>query len=178
MFDRESYLKNESPVKKLLLKLFNKTDCLNIFDIGACEGEESIRYKKIFPLASMFLFEPLPKNQKLILENIKNNNLTSFNLIPVALSNNNGRTKFYTSSGCPNNIKKDLDWDFGNKSSSLLAPQLENMPEWLNFNDVIEVQTMTFDFFIEDNQINKIDFVHMDVQGAELKVLEGAKNYI
>lgn len=178
MFDRESYLKNESPIKKILLKLFKRTDQLNILDIGACEGEESIRYKNIFPLASIFLFEPLPKNQELILQNIKNNNLSKVSLIPVALSNINGSTKFYTSSGHPNNVKVDLDWDFGNKSSSLLLPQLKNMPEWLRFNDVIEVQTLTLNFFLEDAKIDRIDFVHMDVQGAELKVLEGAKEKI
>lgn len=178
MFNRQSYIKGDSPIKNTLLKLFKKTDRLIIFDVGACEGEESIRYKNIFPLASIFLFEPLPKNQTLIFENIKKENLKNVNLFPIALSDENGFTKFYTSSGRPKEVQIDLDWDFGNKSSSLLAPQLKNMPEWLKFNEVIEVQTMTLDFFVEDNKIDSIDFIHMDVQGAELKVLEGAKEKI
>lgn len=178
MFDRQSYINGDSPVKNTLLKLFKKTGGLVILDVGACEGEESIRYKKIFPLASIFLFEPLPKNQERILENFKKNNLENVSLIPIALSDENGSTKFYTSSGRPNEVQKDLDWDFGNKSSSLLAPQLKNMPEWLKFNEVIEVQTMTLDFFVKDHKIDCIDFIHMDVQGAELKVLEGAKENI
>ena len=120
----------------------------------------------------------MPKNQKRILENIKKNNLENVSLFPIALSDENGSTKFYTSSGHPNEEQKDLDWDFGNKSSSLLAPQLKNMPEWLKFNEVIEVQTMTLDFFVKDNKIDSIDFIHMDVQGAELKDLEGAKENI
>lgn len=178
MFDRKSYIKDDSPIKKILLKLFKKTDGLNIFDIGACEGEESIRYKNIFPLSTIFLFEPLPKNQKLILENIKNSNFENLRLIPMALSDVNGYTEFYTSSGQPNEAQIGLDWDFGNKSSSLLSPQLKNLPKWLNFDEVIQVQTMTLDFFVKDNKIDSIDFIHMDVQGAELKVLEGAKEKI
>lgn len=177
-FDRRSYLESKSPIKKLLLKLFKQTDELNIFDIGACEGEESIKYKNIFPNSSIFLFEPLPKNQELILQNIKTHNLQNVTLIAAALSNTNGITKFYTSSGHPQDVQMDLDWDFGNKSSSLLPPQLENMPKWLNFNEVIKVQTMTLDAYLEDNKIEYIDFVHMDVQGAELKVLVGAKEKI
>ncbi|MDG2433720.1 FkbM family methyltransferase [Flavobacterium sp.] len=175
MFDREDYIKEDSPIKNILLKFFKKSDRLNIFDIGACEGEETIRYKKIFPLASVDLFEPLPKNQELILENIKKNNLKNVRLHPIALSDVNSFTKLYISSGRPNEIQANLDWDFGNKSSSLLAPELNNMPEWLHFNEEIEVQTKTLDSFLVENNIDSIDFVHMDVQGAELKVLEGAK---
>lgn len=178
MLDRKNYIKQDSPIKKVLLKLFKKSDALNIFDIGACEGEESIRYKNIFPLASILLFEPLPENQELILKNIKGNNVENFSLYPFALSDVNGYTKFYTSSGQPNHAQTNLDWDFGNKSSSLLAPQSKNMPDWLNFDKVIEVETMTLDFFLEKNKITTIDFIHMDVQGAELKVLEGAKENI
>jgi len=177
MFDRQSYIKQDSPVKKILLRLFKETDPLNIFDIGACEGEESIRYRKIFINASLFLFEPLPKNQLIINDNIKNKNLVNAILFPLALSDVNGYTKFYTSSGQPNNLQIDVDWDFGNKSSSLLAPQLKNLPDWMNFNE-IDVQTLTLRSFLEENAIENIDFVHMDVQGAELKVLEGAKEKI
>ena len=71
MFDRQNYIKDDSPIKKTLLKLFKKSDELILFDVGACEGEESIRYKKIFPESSVFLFEPLPSNQQLITENIE-----------------------------------------------------------------------------------------------------------
>lgn len=175
MFDRENYIKGDSSVKNILLRLFKKGDNIVIFDIGACEGEESIRYKSVFPTSSIFLFEPLPKNQELILENIKKYNLENVCLIPVALSDVDGYTKFYTSSGRPDEIQTDLDWDFGNKSSSLLPPEINNLPKWLNFDNVINVQAMTLNFFLETNNIVEVDFVHMDVQGAEMKVLEGAK---
>ena len=178
MFDRQNYIKSHSPIKKILLKLFKKTDEIVVFDVGACEGEESIRYKNIFPKSLIYLFEPLPKNQQLILDNIKKYNLENLKLIPAALSDVNGNTEFYISSGRPDDIQTNLDWDFGNKSSSLLAPQKDNLPKWLNFNEVIKVQTMTLDFFLKENKITNVDFVHMDVQGAELQVLEGAKDKI
>lgn len=178
MFDRQNYIKDDSPIKKTLLKLFKKSDELILFDVGACEGEESIRYKKIFPESSVFLFEPLPSNQQLITENIEKYKLENLTLIPVALSDEDGYTEFYTSSGQPDEIQTDLDWDFGNKSSSLLAPQIENLPKWLVFKEIIHVQTMTLDFFLNKNKILNVDFLHMDVQGAELKVLYGAKEKI
>lgn len=178
MYDRQNYLKHDSPIKKTLLKLFKKNEKILILDIGACEGEESIKYKKIFPRSSIYLFEPLPMNQILIMENIEKYELKNVYLESTALSDHDGYTQFYISSGQPNNIESNLDWDFGNKSSSLLVPEHNNLPTWLNFDTIIKVQTITLDFFFKKNKIDTIDFIHMDVQGAELKVLEGAKNKI
>jgi len=43
-FDRDIYLNESLPIKFELLNLFNIEDSLNIFEIGSCEGEDSIRY--------------------------------------------------------------------------------------------------------------------------------------
>ena len=69
-YNRENYILTDSPLKKDLLRLFKSEDKLSILDIGGCEGEDSIRYSRIFPLATVYVFEPLPKNQKFVLENI------------------------------------------------------------------------------------------------------------
>jgi hypothetical protein len=54
----------------------------------------------------------------------------------------------------------------------------ENINTWLRFENKIYVETITLhDFFIE-KKIKEVDFMHMDVQGAELKALLGAKKYI
>jgi FkbM family methyltransferase len=176
MFDRASYILTGTPLKKDLLKLFKKEDKLIILDIGGCEGEESIRYSKLFPNAQIFVFEPLPSNQELIKTNISNYDIENVKLFSVALSDKDGISEFYVSSGHPEDQTKELDWDFGNKSSSLLEPEISTIHKWLKFKDKIEVPTMTLNTFVEENKIEKIDFVHMDVQGAELKVLVGAKD--
>ena len=121
-FDREEYILSQSPIKDDLLKLFNCKDHCLIMDIGACEGEESIRYSRLFPNASIYCFEPLPKNQKKIIENLKKYNVNNVRLIEVALSDEEGGCEFYVSSGHPEQEDKNLNWDFGNKSSSLLPP--------------------------------------------------------
>jgi hypothetical protein len=40
------------------------------------------------------------------------------------------------------------------------------------------VKTDTLDHFVEENGIGRLDFVKADVEGAELRVLEGAKETI
>ncbi len=178
MYDRKTYILTESPLKKDLFKIFNLEEKLTILDIGGCEGEESIRYSRIFPKATIFSFEPLPKNQEFVMENIKKYEATNVKLVPFAISDEVGISQFYVSSGHPENQSSDLDWDFGNKSSSLLPPDSQNNHEWLKFNEKIDVPTITLHSFLIENKLKEVDFIHMDVQGAELKVLLGAKHFI
>ena len=58
--DLVQYLANRTPIERELARLFYRQERLVIFDIGACEGEESIRYARCFPKARIFSFEPLP----------------------------------------------------------------------------------------------------------------------
>lgn len=178
MRDREKYISLDPPLKDDLFKLFDKKDKITIFDIGGCEGEESIRYSRLFPFSSIYIFEPLPKNQELIKENLIKFKVDNVEFLPYALSDEIGVSNFYVSSGHPNELPENLDWDFGNKSSSLLQPNQDNNPDWLNFDETIQVKTSTLKKVIEDKRIEGIDFIHMDVQGAELNVLKGAEDYL
>lgn len=147
-----------------------------IFDIGSCDGEDSIRYSRLFPFAKIFAFEPLPKNFELIEKNIlkyKTKNVFPKN---IAISDESGESISFNSSEKPDDIKdENLDWDFGNKSNSLLKPsEYMKKNHWLKFNEEIPVKTERLDSFFKNGKISSIDFIHMDVQGAELKVLIGA----
>lgn len=177
-YNRDNYIQTDSPIKKELLKLFNKKERLTIFDIGGCEGEESIRYSKLFPFSNIYIFEPLPLNQELILKNISKYQAINVKLVPNAVSDKDEMSEFYVSSGHPENMQNDENWNFGNKSSSLLKPDENNMIEWLKFKQKIKVQSIRLKNFLKETKINVVDFVHMDVQGAELKVLKGAKEYL
>jgi len=174
--DREYYIISDSPLKKDLLRFFRKNERLIILDIGGCEGEDSIRYSRIFPLSKIYVFEPLPYNQKLITENLSKYQVANVELIPCAVSDIEGVSQFYVSSGHPENMQNDEHWNYGNKSSSLLSPDEKNMIDWLDFKEKINVETVTIKKFMEKTNTTIVDFIHMDVQGAELKVLEGAKD--
>ena len=87
-----------------------------------------------------------------------------------ALSSKNGKAVFYVSYGRPENIIES-DWDFGNKS------HLEKYG-FIHFDKEIEVETMTLKTFCNLNHINSMDFIHMDIQGAELMLLEGSGDFI
>jgi FkbM family methyltransferase len=161
----------------LLYKIYDKNEDLIIFDIGACEGESSIFYSEHFLNAKLYTFEPVPSNFELIKKNTAS--YSNINPFQIALSDKNGTAIFHVSSGTPESIDKDDETDYGNKSSSLLSPELHTSTHtWLKFENKIEVKTQILSDFCKEKVISKIDFIHIDVQGAELMVFEGANEFI
>jgi FkbM family methyltransferase len=174
MSKRKDYILSEPYLKSQLLHFFSKENDLVILDIGGCEGEDSIKYSRLFPNAKVYVFEPLPANQDLIKENLNKYNIPNVTLMPFALSDNEGEFDFYVSSGKPDNVS-DEDWDYGNKSSSLLPPDKhKKIFPWVKFEKIIKVPTKTLDLILKKEKLSHVDFIHMDVQGSELKVLQGA----
>jgi FkbM family methyltransferase len=68
--------------------------------------------------------------------------------------------------------------------SSLYPPnepylaRMAGLPELVNLDFSFEVDTITLDQFCQEEQVNEIDFLQIDVQGADLDVLTGAINIL
>lgn len=140
-----------------------------VFEIGACEAEDTVRYAKLFPKAKFFLFEPLPANQIKIQAKLIRHKKIRAKLYKYALSNVIGKAKLYVSSG--SNKKDKLK---GNKSSSLLKPgNLPKSLKWLKFKRAEIVKTITLDKICNLENIKHISYMHIDAQGAEIKILKG-----
>jgi 2-O-methyltransferase len=175
----EEYLKIPIGIEKKLQSYFKKDGKMSILDIGSCEGLDSIKYSRLFPNAKIFAFEPMEKNYSLLEKNILKFKATSIQPFKIALSNNNGTADFFISSGKPEGTGEDETWDYGNKSSSLLQPdKIKDEIAWLQFKEKVTVETIMLQTFCATHNIQSIDLIHMDVQGAELMVLEGAQSLI
>ena len=167
------YLLTDPPHAGLLSLLWEPDEPIVILDIGACEGEDSIRYKLMYPNAEILAMEPLPQNIQRMHKNISHSGLQGIRVVQSALSDHVGAATFHVSSGRPAGGPED--WDYGNKSSSLRRPaqSLATYHPWLNFNDEITVDVSTLDALLQSEQKTKVDFIHMDVQGSELDVFQG-----
>jgi len=174
----EKYINDPLPIEKELNYYLSERK-LVIFDVGCCEGEDTIRYSRFFPESSIYSFEPHPENFKKTISNLEKYNIENSKVFNVALSNVDSKIDFYLSEGHPSNLPITNEWNYGNKSSSILpAKELHERYDWLRLKNKIEVESITIDRFCQNNNINNIDLLHLDVQGAEILVLEGAKNMI
>lgn len=173
--DISAYLAKPSAAECEFRRLFRADETLVICDIGACEGEDTVRYARAYPRARVFAFEALPANQALVRANLARYGATNAELVPLALSDRAGEAVFHVSSGRPPDLFAGENWNYGNKSSSLLAPASAGpMHGWIEFKEAITVPTGTLDAFCTQRGLTHIDFIQMDVQGAEQRVLTGA----
>jgi FkbM family methyltransferase len=148
-------------------KILNKDNPI-ILEIGSADGEDSKRFLDIFKDIRLYCFEP---DNRGIAKFKKNINDKRCILFETAVGNENGFVKFYQSHGWPSDYKGSGDWD---KSSSIKKPKdhLISHP-WCSFEILKEVPIIRLDTWIEKNNIDYIDLIWADVQGAEKDLILG-----
>ena len=100
----------------------------------------------------VFSFEPLPRNLDFLRKHVKLNKLDNVNVIPVAVSDEIGLSGFNEgASSETGSIKPD---------------------------GKLKVRVTTLDALLEDKTIQAPDFIKVDVEGAQKKVLDGAINLL
>lgn len=157
------------------IKFFIKEQPIQTFvEIGCHFGTDTEDFRKFHPNARIVCFEPDPRNIKIL----KERGIDKIcELHPVALSDTNGESIFYLSSGNSrgkglDKILEDNDWSC---SSSLKKPTGHvNVHPWISFDNKVNVETKRLDD-IESLKNTKIDFMWVDVQGAEDLVFSGAR---
>lgn len=138
-----------------VLEFFLKKNSI-FLDIGAGFGDYSLLAGSIIKKGKIYAFEPLAEERERFSQNIKINNLNK--LIKVyssAVSNSLGSVTFSIEK------TKELSHITSEKSS--------------HQKNVSKIRTTTIDHFLTKNKIKEIDAIKIDVEGAELLVLEGAK---
>ena len=166
LFSDEGY--NNTDFEKngelLIIKsLFKKPKI--IFDVGANRGQWSKLALKENDNHIIHLFEPLIANFDALTKNFASNNQAFLN--NCAVSNLNGYKKFY----------------FYDSS-----PSLAELSSFYKRRKVIKiagsrpldttVTTCTLDSYCSEKQVDHLDFLKIDVEGAEFEVLLGARNLI
>ena len=133
-----------------------------IYDVGANIGEWSVDVQQLFPDARFELFEALAGRFAGVDDNLMVDQLRDAALHPVALSDESGAGE----------IK--ILGDGGVGSSILLLPADRRRDDF----EIIPCQMSTMDDYVSANDLKSPDFIKIDTQASELKILNGAKETI
>lgn len=128
-----------------------------VVDIGANIGYYTLLFAKLVgPQGKVYAFEPDINNFKLLSKNIKANPYNNIILENKAVSDVTGKIKLY--------LSKD----------GTGAHKIHNKK---NDREFIYVDSIALDDYFRSKKIN-IDFIKMDIEGAEVKALKGMKKLI
>lgn len=142
-----------------ILKKYNM-NIKGVIHIGAHYGQEHTLYKKN-GINNIVYFEPLSKNFQILKENVKNEAI----LFNLALGNKEGYVEMFVE-----------DKNKG-QSSSVLEPKLHlTQYPHITFNNKESVKMNKLDNIELD--IEKYNFINIDVQGYELEVFKGSTNIL
>jgi FkbM family methyltransferase len=146
------------PETEVVFKEIAKTT--NTFiDVGANIGYFSFLVKQMSPQAQIHSFEPLPKNIESYKKNRELNSFSDMHLYESCVADRMGETEF-------------LIPPLGESGWGRMAHRE------LFSGQKIKRDVITLDQFCAEKKITKVDLMKIDVEGYEMKVLQGAKQLI
>ena len=131
-----------------------------IIDIGAHIGVFSVYAAQVTGKAGkVYAFEPAPATYTLLQQTVTiNHEETVIEAFPKAVGKENGSITFFVS-----DVKAD--------NSNSLVNYKDHRPL-----QGIDVAVTSIDNFVQEKKIQKLDFIKIDVEGAEYDTLRGATN--
>ncbi|MBI4236173.1 MAG: FkbM family methyltransferase, partial [Chloroflexi bacterium] len=128
------------------------------FDIGANQGIYTVvAAKAVGETGRVYAFEPVPSELRKLRANLRFNRLRNVTVVDKAVGDYDGTTTIHACEPHKGGF------------SSIKAPS-----DYLNLKwEIIEVPIMRLDTFVQQQGIERIDYLKMDVEGAERIVIAG-----
>lgn len=136
-------------------------DAKRIFDVGAFTGQVTKKYRKLFPEARIYSFEPCRESfNKLEL-------VTDKKIFPylLAVSDRSGLVDYHVNNNHATNSLLESTKDIG---------QWSDNKESITRVEERKVHSTTIDKFCSEWHVSTIDILKMDIQGGESRALDGA----
>jgi FkbM family methyltransferase len=135
---------------------------MTVLDIGANTGYMTILLADMVGAhGQVHSFEPMPANYELLRKNVDSNGLNQVHLHKLALSDRKGEATLHVDPGN----------DGGNTIGNVMG-------EGWDGHSAITVATEALDDFLGRAGIGKVDFIKIDVEGAESLVFAGARKLL
>lgn len=132
-----------------------------VWDVGASYGIYSIFSAMMATKGKIYAFEPEASTHKMLIKNIKFNNLRNISTIQAALSDKKGEALLYRA-----------------ESANIGTHSLTKRTDYPVSKKGVIIKTLTGDGLLSDNGIESPNLIKIDVEGAEMNVLYGMRKIL
>jgi FkbM family methyltransferase len=141
-------------------RTFDRTKVDKVWiDVGAHLGQGTLDAARANPRLLVFAFEPNWALARQIMARAVN-----FVVLPMAVSDNDGFAEFFVNSS--------------DQSSSLVTMEAPGIAHWkdldLTVQSKVVVPTIRLDTFMKLSDLRKVDYLKVDAEGVDLKVVQSA----
>ena len=131
---------------------------MTVIDVGAHIGYYTRLLSELVGSSGrVFAFEAHPDNYAVLKRNLRGRKYSNVEIYNCAVSDRKGKMQLYVSPGSSNH--------------SLIK-------DYTEASGLIDVESITIDSFLSKREIKSVDFIKMDVEGAEPLVIEGMRKII
>lgn len=123
-----------------------------VFDCGSFYGHFALYAAK--KAKHVYCFEPDPRNLVILKKNIGLSGLKNITVVPMALSGRTGSVSF----NCDGTAEARIAEGGGRGTATVPCTSIED--------------------FCKGNGIERVDFIKMDIEGAEIEVIEGSREFV
>ena len=137
---------------------------MTVLDLGAHHGlYTTLLSRLVGPEGRVIAFEPSPRERRGLERHLRLNGCNNVTVVPCAVGERSGTAEFFMAnsrrSGASGMRNTELDGRFADSVR-------------------IEVPVTTIDEYLEEHHIEGVDFVKMDIEGAELAALRGGRDLL
>ncbi len=153
------YGEYEASTNRILEKLVKKGDV--VIEAGANIGSETLLLSRhVGDNGMIYGFEPNPYTFQRLKINVDINELSNVQVFELALG------------------ERDKDIHFNIYPKGFCNPGMSSKYMSTPITREISVKQLTLDSFVKEQGIKNVDFIKMDIQGAEMDLLDGSKEVI
>lgn len=135
---------------------------MTVLDIGANQGLYTLlASQRVGSRGRVFAFEPSPRERRALRLNVLVNRCRNVTIESSALGNEEGESELYLVEGPETGC------------NSLRPPVLVQ-----GTSRPVRVSITRLDCWLRERNIDRVDFIKLDVEGAELSVLNGAREFL
>jgi FkbM family methyltransferase len=146
----------EPEAQGVMIRLLKKGG--TAYDIGANYGMHALLMARLVgPSGRIYAFEPVPSIFRGLKEHVEMNRFRQVECVQVGVWDRTGKTRFYS-------------------GDHLGAGHCAEVGETLGYS--MEIETVSLDDFVFEKNHHPPDFIKIDVEGAEGRVLSGARRVL